>query len=202
MEKRTRVGVEVSLPPCLHQPGFFTAVLSSFTAWVVPTFAMESPSRWPATPRWTDKRERAHAALRRAKRQAANQLFRVRVSCTAVGGLFLLVSLPLMFLNGSLLGFRDYGLLGVVAIMGPLVAAIALRPVDVRFVRGVCAILVPVYLAAVVYQAISAKRRGGARESAAKRLDAAQPRETAATSACNAPRGPATFHASAALIAW
>ena len=45
-----------------------------------------SPSRWPATPRWADKRERAHAALRRAKRQAANQLFRVRVSCTAVGG--------------------------------------------------------------------------------------------------------------------
>ena len=82
-----------------------------------------SPSRWPATPRWTDKRERAHAALRRAKRQAANQLFRVRVSCTAVGGLCLLVSLPLMFLNGSVLDFRDYGLLGVVAIMGPLVAA-------------------------------------------------------------------------------
>ena len=50
-----------------------------------------------------------------------------------------------MFLNGSVLGFRDYGLLGVVAIMGPLVAAIALRPVDVRFVRGVCALLVPVW---------------------------------------------------------
>lgn len=89
-----------------------------------------SPSRWPATPRWTDKRERAHAALRRAKRQAANQLFRVRVSCTAVGGLCLLVSLPLMFLNGSVLDFRDHGLLGVVAIMGPLVAAIALRGYD------------------------------------------------------------------------
>ena len=110
------------------------------------TLQAASPSRWPATPRWTDKRERAHAALRRAKRQAANQLFRVRVSCTAVGGLFLLASLPLMFLNGSVLDFRDHGLLGVVAIMGPLVAAIALRPVDVRFVRGVCAILVPVYL--------------------------------------------------------
>ena len=55
------------------------------------------------------------------------------MSCTAVGGLCpLLVSLPLMFLNGSVLDFRDHGLLGVVAIMGPLVAAIALRPVGVR----------------------------------------------------------------------